>query len=327
VLRNEQVAIKTIAAGKIRRYIDPLAVLQNVIDVAVKIPVGFLQSFFYLFLGNPDLLFSKGGYGSYPVALAARALGVPLFLQESDIAPGMVSRKVASYAVEIFASFPKTEELPQKKTIVAGNPIRQDAFNGRLEAANKLFNLSGRRKVILVLGGSQGAQRVNDKVLDILPELLKEYEIIHQTGQKNIDAVLKEAKAIMTKDQELYYRAYGFLTDKTIAPAYAAADLVVSRAGSGSIFEIAANKLPSILIPLPEAAQNHQVKNAYAYARAGAAIVMEENNFTSNFLMAKIKDILNDPQKMAAMSDAAGQFARPRAAHVIAEYLLNYLTR
>lgn len=327
ILSKEKVKIKHITAGKIRRYFNPLAFFQNIIDVLVKIPLGIIQSFLYIFIINPDLIFSKGGYGSYPVAVSGWLLGVPIFLQESDILPGMASRKVAVKALEIFVSFPKTEYFSPKKMILVGNPIRQEVLGGSKEEAFKIFGLTGKKPVILILGGSQGAQRVNDKVLDILPELIKDYELIHQTGERNLAGVKKEAAAVVEKGEEIYYHSIGFLDDNMMAHAYAAADLIISRAGSGSIFEIAAVKKPAILIPLPEAAQNHQVRNAYAYAGAGAALVMEENNFTTNFFRAKIKDMLNDPKKMAFMSDAAGEFSRPKAARIIAEYIINYLTR
>jgi UDP-N-acetylglucosamine--N-acetylmuramyl-(pentapeptide) pyrophosphoryl-undecaprenol N-acetylglucosamine transferase len=325
-MKGEDVKVVHIRAGKIRRYLDPYAFFQNILDVMIMIPLGMIQSFIYIFVQNPDLVYSKGGYGSYPVALAAGFLGVPVFLQESDSSPGLASRKLSKKALEIFISFPDTEFFPKGKMIMTGNPIRSEVVGYRKEEAQKALNLTGGKPVVLIIGGSQGAQRINDKLLDTLPDTLKNYEIIHQTGKKNFEQVKKEAKA-MLKDDALYYHPVAFFDDKMMACAYAAADLVISRSGSGSIFEIAANKLPSIMIPLPEAAQNHQVKNAYRYARSGAALIIEENNFTSNFFHAKIKDLVSDKARMKAMSEAAGAFSRPRAAREIAEYTVNYLTK
>jgi UDP-N-acetylglucosamine--N-acetylmuramyl-(pentapeptide) pyrophosphoryl-undecaprenol N-acetylglucosamine transferase len=159
-----------------------------------------------------------------------------------------------------------------------------------------------------------------------LPQLLQDYELIHQTGPQNIEQIKKEARISAKKEALEYYHPVGFVDEKTLADAYAVADLIISRAGGGSIFEIAASKKPSILIPLPEAAQNHQVKNAYAYAQTGAAIVFEENNFTLHLFLEKIKDLLSSPQNLAAMAAAAGDFSRPKAAQIIAEYTVNYLT-
>ncbi|HOX30472.1 MAG TPA: UDP-N-acetylglucosamine--N-acetylmuramyl-(pentapeptide) pyrophosphoryl-undecaprenol N-acetylglucosamine transferase [Candidatus Paceibacterota bacterium] len=325
-LAAEGIKIRHVVCGKIRRYFSLAAFLQNIIDVFVMIPIGVLQSFFYIFVLNPDLVYSKCGFGSYPITISAWILGVPIFLQESDVAPGLASRKVASQALEIFSSFPKTEFFNQNKLILTGNPIRETVYSGSRAEAKKTFNLSGTRPVIFVEGGSLGAQRINDKLLDALPFLLGKYEIIHLTGKRNFKDVIKESKAVI-KSNEAFYHPIAYADENTIAQAYAAADLVVSRAGGGSIFEIAANKKPSVIIPLPEAAQNHQAKNAMAYAQYGAALIIEENNFTVNFFQAKINDLFEDSQKMRAMSEAAARFARPKAAKIIAEYIKSYLTK
>jgi len=325
-LMAEDIKIKHVLSGKIRRYFSLAAFFQNIIDLFIMIPLGICQSFIYIFVLNPDLVYSKCGYGSYPITISAWVLGVPIFLQESDVSPGLASRKVANKVLEIFSSFPKTEFFNQNKLIMTGNPIRDTVLSGSREEAKKTFNLSGGRPVIFIMGGSLGAQRINDKLLDALPFLLDTYEIIHLTGKRNFKDVVKEAKTVVKKN-EVFYHPVGYFDEKTIAQAYAASDLIVSRAGSGSIFEIAANKKPSVIIPLPEAAQNHQAKNALLYAQGGAALIIEENNFTTNFFQAKIKDLFENPGKMRAMSEAAGRFAKPKAAKIIAEYIKSYLTK
>ncbi len=327
VLAKEHVKTHTIIAGKLRRYADLLAVMQNIIDMVVKIPLGVLQSFFLLFFINPDAVFSKGGYGSFPVAIAAWVLRIPIFLQESDIMAGLAVRKTARYATAIFVSFPNTEGFSGRKTILMGNPVRAEMMSGSKQEAAKELGLKGGRPTILIIGGSQGAQRINDKILDAMPDLLRAYEIIHIVGQRNIDQINKEAK-IMVQDGVLeYYHPLGFAGEKIMADIYAVADLIVSRAGSGSIFEIAAVKKPSILIPLPESAQNHQVKNAYTYAQTGAALVMEEENFTNHLFLEKIRDLLATPETLQAMAEAASQFARPLAGQAIADYIVEYASK
>lgn len=325
-MKGEDVKVINVYAGKIRRYFDPYAFFQNVLDLLIAIPLGMVQSFIHIFVQNPDLIYCKGGYGSYPVSFAAWLLGVPIFLQESDSSPGLASRKLSKKAVEIFVSFPDTEFFPKVKMKLIGNPVRAEVVGYPKEEARKAYKLVGGKPVILIIGGSQGAQRINDRLLDTLSDTLKNYEIIHQTGKRNFDQVSKEAKALLENDAQ-YYHPVAFFDDRMMAGAYAAADLVISRSGSGSIFEIAANKLPSIMIPLPEAAQNHQVKNAYRYAQSGAALIIEENNFTSNFFHAKIRDVLSDKVRLKAMSEAAGAFSRPLAAREIARYTVNYLTK
>jgi UDP-N-acetylglucosamine--N-acetylmuramyl-(pentapeptide) pyrophosphoryl-undecaprenol N-acetylglucosamine transferase len=327
VLGHEHVKVRHILSGKVRRYLDPFSILQNAIDTVVKVPLGILQSFFCLFFVNPDLVFSKGGYGSFPVMVSARILGIPLFLQESDMIAGLAIRKSSKYAAGIFVSFPDMENLPPQKMILTGNPIRLELTAGSKQGAVNALGIKGGRPIILVIGGSQGAQRINDKILDALPVLLKTYEIIHMTGPRNIDQVAKEAKITVGAPDLEYYHALGYADEQAMADIYAAADLIVGRAGSGSIFEIAAVKKPSILIPLPESAQNHQVRNAYAYAQTGAALVMEENNSTTHLFLEKIADLLNSPDTMAAMAEAAAQFARPNAGQVIADYIVNYMNQ
>jgi len=327
LLSQEGIKVKQVLAGKIRRYLDWKTFFQNLIDIIFKIPVGTIQAFFYIFFLAPDLIFSKGGFGSIPGVMAGWLLRVPIFSHESDVSPGLANRFLGRFALEIFVSFPRTEYFKLSKMILVGNPIRREILAGRREEAKKLFKLSEEKPVILILGGSQGAQRINDKILEILPELLGNFEILHQCGEKNFKEIRAEARAILPKDLVPLYHPFPFLNEEELREAYAATDFIISRAGSGSIFEIAACRKPSILIPLPEAAQNHQVKNAYAYAETGASIVMEEENFTPRFFLEKLKYLFSHPEELIKMAQKAGEFSKPKAARMIAEYLVSFLTK
>ena len=326
LLSQEGINVKQVLAGKIRRYTDWKSFSQNLVDVLFKIPAGVFKSFFYIFFLAPDLIFSKGGFGSIPGVIAGWLLQVPIFLHESDITPGLANRFLNKFSLEIFVSFPKTEYFPPKKMILVGNPIRREILEGSKEKAKKIFKLSGDKKVVLILGGSQGAQRINDKILEILPELLTNFEILHQCGERNFKEVRAEARAVTPKNLEKYYHPFPFLKEEELKQVYQVVDLIVSRAGSGSIFEISAIGKPAILVPLPEAAQNHQVKNAYSYAENGACLVMEEANFTPRFFLEKLKHFFSHPEKLEEMQVAAKKFARPMAAKIIAEYICGYLT-
>ncbi len=326
-LSHEGIKVKRVLSGKIRRYRDWKSISQNLVDCLFKIPVGVFQAFFYIFFLAPDLIFSKGGFGSLPGVIAGWVLQIPIFLHESDLTPGLANRFLSRFSLEIFVSFPKTEWFPPKKMILVGNPIRREILEGSRERAKKLFKLSDKKPVILILGGSQGAQRINDKILEILSELLTNFELIHQCGEKNFKEVRAEAKVVITKDLKEYYHLSPFLKEEELKHAYQAADLIVSRAGSGSIFEIAAVGKPSILVPLPEAAQNHQVKNAYSYAENEACLVMEEANFTPRFFLEKLKYFFAHPEELEKMQKGAKEFAKPLAAKITAEYLVSYLTR
>jgi UDP-N-acetylglucosamine--N-acetylmuramyl-(pentapeptide) pyrophosphoryl-undecaprenol N-acetylglucosamine transferase len=207
--------------------------------------------------------------------------------------------------------------------IEAGNPVRKALSEGNKEEAKKLFNLTYEKPVIFIMGGSQGSERVNDVILEILPDMLKEFEVIHQTGLAGFRRVKEEAGALVPKDLLKYYHPYFFLDEKELSQAYAASDCIVARAGAGTIFEIALIKKPSILVPLPESAQNHQVKNAYAYAKTGASLVLEEGNFTHHFFLEKLRMLLKDD--VEKMKKAAELFSKPFAANVIARHLLDFL--
>jgi len=311
-------------AGKIRRYLGIGSFFQNLIDILFKIPLGILQAFLFIFFSAPDLIFSKGGYGSIPTVISGWLLGVPIFLHESDIVPGLSNRFLNRFALEIFISFRKTEYFSPKKMILVGNPIRREILEGSKEKAKKLFKLIGEKPIILILGGSQGAQRINDIISVILPEILKEFELIHQAGLKNFKAVKKEIEVIMPENLKKYYHLFAFLKEEELKQAYAACDLIVGRAGSGTIFEISALGKPSILIPIPEAAQNHQVKNAYSFTQNESSVIIEEINFTPHFFLEKIKYLFSHPSQLEKMKNRAKEFSKPRAAKVIAAYLVEY---
>lgn len=296
----------------------------------VSLFTGFFRSLWKLYFAMPDIIFSKGGYGAVPVLAAAIFYRIPFFIHESDAVPGRANMWSARFAKRIAVAFNEAISFfPKAKTAVVGNPARPLIMSpvSREEARQRL-GLVGNRKTIFVIGGSQGASILNEILLDILPELIKEYQIIHQCGARNFGEIELEAKFALGSSSEQFiigYKLAGFLSATQIRDAYAASDLVISRAGSGSIFEVAAQAKPAILVPLKAAAQDHQRANAYAYAKTGAAIVLEEENTTSHIISAQIRKILEDEVMQKTMSDAARLFARPRAAQKIAQELLRSL--
>ncbi len=163
LLQQEDLIIKTIISGKLRRYFS----WQNFVDILFKIPFGVIQSFFFLLSIKPDLVFSKGGSGSIAVTYSARFLRIPVFLHESDVVPGLSNQTTAKWAKKIFISFPKTEYFDPEKTTLTGNPIRKEILDGDKEMAGELFNLSFSKPIFLVIGGSQGAEAINDFILSL----------------------------------------------------------------------------------------------------------------------------------------------------------------
>lgn len=320
----EGVKVKNVMSCKIRRYFS----LRNFIDI-FKLPIGFLQAFYHIFIFSPDIIFSKGGYGSIPVVIVGWMMGTPVFLHESDIVPGLANKIASKFAVEIFISFPidETEFFPVKKMLCLGNPIRKEILDGNKEEAKRIFSLPGERPIIFIMGGSQGAQNINNKILLILPQLLNDFEVIHQTGDNNLNQIKKEVNVILSENAKKYYRPVSFLDIKSLSHAMKSADLIISRAGAGSIFEIAALGKPSILVPLENSAQNHQIRNAYSLSQKGGAVVIEEGNFRPHFILERIRYLFSNPKKLEEIGNRAKEFSKPNAARVIAEYLMTYLTQ
>ena len=325
LFKEEKIKVKRVHSGKMRRYSGFSSRISNFIDIFFKIPFGILQSFFYIFILAPDVIFSKGGYGAIPPTLAAKILQVPIFLHESDIAPGMANRFLSRFALEIFISFPKTEFFPVNKIILVGNPVRENLFVPPSRKELDCIKLKGEKPVIFILGGSQGSERINDLTLQILPQLLSTFEVIHQCGSANYNNISVESNFLIPDEAKEAYHLSPFLDEEELRCAYHSADIVVSRAGSGSIFEIAAVGKPSILLPLFGSAQNHQSKNAQLYSDLGCAIVIEEENLTPHFFLQKAVALMKSPSVRQNMSTQASRFAKPRSAKIIAEYIIEFL--
>jgi UDP-N-acetylglucosamine--N-acetylmuramyl-(pentapeptide) pyrophosphoryl-undecaprenol N-acetylglucosamine transferase len=308
------------AAGKVRRYFSPL----NIIDF-FKTFWGVVRSMLRIFFLYPDVVFGKGGYGSFPTLLAARIFRIPVVIHESDAVPGRVNAWAGKFAQKVAISFPESAKyFPQNKVALTGNPIRKAALLPAREGVYEFLKLTHEIPVILVIGGSQGSTALNEALLSALPQLVEKYQIIHQTGTENFNEVTGTAKVVLTNSQYAdRYKPFSYLNDLAVRMSAGAASLVVSRSGGSSIFEIAAWGLPSILIPLPGAAQDHQTQNAYSYARSGGAVVIEQNNLTPGLLLSEIGRIVGKPEVARAMSQAARNFARPDAAKSIAEALLD----
>lgn len=319
----EKIKVMPLLAGKWRRY----ASWENVADVP-KVLVGVLQALWKMFWVMPDLIFSKGGYGSIAAILASRIYRVPVFLHESDTVPGLVNRYGAKFAKHVFVSFAKTlRDFPSEKAQLVGNPVRRELLGGTPESGRAFFRIVSQKPALLVLGGSQGAERINDIIMNTLPHLLERYEVIHQCGEGHVDALREMVQKEYRPEALGSYHLHALLREEEYRQALAAADLVVARAGSGSIFEIAAVAKPAILIPLSSAAANHQFENAYAYQEAGACVVLDEQNLTPNLFLETVAKLIEDSGRRRAMQEAARRFAKPDAAERIAQEIFTYALR
>ncbi len=313
-------AFEEVRAGKVRTYFS----FKNFTDI-FKMFFGVINAIFKIYSIYPDVVFGKGGYASFPAILAARILGIPVVIHESDSAPGRVNKWAGRFAKKVAVSFIEAAEYFPKDVVAwTGQPIRVEIEHPALrEDALDYFKLESELPVILILGGSQGAELINNTVLDALPRLIKNYQIIHQTGVRNFKMVTGRAEVVLTNNRDKSrYLPYSFLNPLAMKMAAGAATIIVSRAGSG-LFEIASWGIPSILIPITKTNLDHQKKNSFNYARAGACSVIEEMNMTSNILSSEIERITEDKQMYDKMAASARAFNKPDAAAKIARALVD----
>lgn len=305
-------------AGKLRRYFS----LRNIID-GFKTAAGIMRAVVSVWNIYPDVVFSKGGYVSFPVLFAAKILRIPVIIHESDSHPGRVSLWAGKFAQKIAVSYKEAAEYFDKnKVAFTGNPVRKEIVDPISQGAREYLKLDEELPLIVILGGSQGSQRINEAIIGILPDLVKKYYIIHQTGKNNIDEITNTANVILDKSiHRDRYKPFAYLNNLGIRMAAGAASLIISRAGS-TIFEIALWKVPSIIIPIPEEISHDQTSNAFAYAASGACSVIEEVNLTPHVLSAEIDRIIETPGVADKMKAGAEGFAHKDAADKIAREII-----
>lgn len=268
-----------IASGKLRRYFD----LKNFSD-PFKVLKGYGQSIKLLKKLKPDVVFSKGGFVSVPVVLAARHCKIPAIIHESDLTPGLANRIAIPRASKVCCNFPETlSYLPKEKAVLTGSPIREELLSGDANSAFSLCKFENHSKpVILIIGGSSGSRAINTAIRDLLPELIKNYNIIHLCGKGNLDSTL---------DDVLGYAQFEY-ANKELADMFALANLVISRAGANAICELLALRKPNILIPLSAAAsRGDQILNANSFRSQGFSYVLDEEELTNTTLLEAIEHV------------------------------------
>jgi len=316
---EQHIEFVQIPAGKNRLYSS----FQNFVDM-FKVLHGILMALIKLYRIYPDVVFSKGGYASFPTLVAAHILRIPIIIHESDTVPGRVSRISGKWATRIAVAFPEAVSyFDKEKVACVGLPVRRELQRVIKEGAYEYLKLDPNIPVIVIFGGSQGASPINDVIISALPELVKDYQVIHQVGIKNIDEFKKITDSILLSNpNQRRYVALGFLNALATSMAAGVASVIVSRAGS-QIFEIAGWSVPAIVIPITNSNGDHQRKNAYAYAQAGGCVVIEESNFTPHVLISEIHRIIDNPDISEKMRLSAKSFSKPDAADVIAREIIN----
>lgn len=294
-----------ISSGKLRRYFD----LKNFTD-PFRVIKGYGEAKKLMKSEKPDIVFSKGGFVTVPVVIAAHKYKIPVVLHESDMTPGLANRICNPYAARVCCNFPETfNHLPKDKGLLTGQPIRSELFSGDKEVCLKFTGLSGAKPILLVTGGSLGSAAINKAVRSALDRLLENFDIIHLCGKNNVDESLKNIKG---------YVQYDYIKDE-LKDIFAAADVIISRAGANTICELLALKKPNILIPLPASqSRGDQLLNAASFARQGFSKVLDEDVLTDELLLNAVTDVYKN---RAGYIDAMSKSTRTDAVTAIINLL------
>lgn len=332
IMKGVGIPCEFIHAGKIRRQqknkllavLDVQTNFKNLVDIG-KTVAGYAGALRILRKFKPDVVFIKGGYVGVPVGLGARTLNIPFAVHESDSVAGLANRILAKWASSVFVSFSVVWGLPKEKIVYTGNPVRSDIGKHGRDEGLEFLGMKRSLPTVFILGGSQGAHRINLALFEILTELVDGAQIIHGTGERDL-GLAKRHKNSLSDEQSERYLPYAFLGQE-LPYAYAAADLVIARAGANVLAELAASAKPSLLIPLSTSANDHQLKNAQLFSQEGASHVLLDEELTSKRLLGEIEILLNDGEKRKKMSQAARKLYDPKAAFRISVQLLNLARR
>lgn len=326
---DETIPVHTILAGKFRRYHHltvwqqltwPSLVAKNLRD-AFLVGFGFIQSLVKLMVWRPDVVFTKGGYVCLPVGMAAKVLGIPLVIHDSDAHPGLTNRVLSRWATSIATGAP-LEHYPYPKRIshYVGIPISgefrpQTAAEQR--AAKREWGIDPKRRLMVVTGGGLGAKRINDVVALTLRSLQQQAAVVLVAGAGQYD----ELRSLLPPDSE-HFQLYPFVTN--MHSLLAAADVVVARAGATTILELAALQKPTILIPNAKLTGGHQLKNAAVYDQAEAVMVLNEEAMVEkpHLLAECVQSLLDNPKYSVEMAERFHAFAKPDAAKDVARLIL-----
>lgn len=318
---NAGIPFVAVPTGKLRRYVS----VRNVTDAA-RIPLGIAAARRSLKHFAPNVVLSTGGFVSVPAVIAARGIA-PVLTHEQTAVLGLATRINARFAAVLAISHERTSAEARRlhdNVQVTGNPVRSGLTDGDRERGLAWLGFSDALPVVYVTGGARGASPINQRVAAILPELLAHAQVVHQTGPAKVNAdaeSMRQRQSALPVELQRRYRVFEFVRDE-LPDLYAASNLVVGRAGAGTIAELAYVGLPAILIPLPGAGGDEQVANARVLSEVGAAIVLPQSEATPNRLLHELLTLLTDPERQDRMAEAARSVSRPGAARALADSLL-----
>lgn len=294
LIEKENIDYYSVSSGKLRRYLSK----ENLTDI-FKVIKGVSEATALIKRIKPDLVFSKGGFVAVPVVLGAKMNKVPVIVHESDITPGLANKIAMPFAKNVCTTFPETVGyIKGGKGINTGTPIRSELFKGERQRGLELCGFSGKKPIIMMMGGSLGAVKINNCLRGALNEILKEFDLVHICGKGNVDNSLLRVQG---------YKQFEYVSAE-LTHIFAAADVVVSRAGSNSISEFLALKKPSVLIPLSaKASRGDQILNAESFEKQGFAMVLEEEKMTGKTLTQAIYTLYKNKDLYVEKMNKSGQ--------------------
>lgn len=284
LIQKEGITYHAINAGKLRRYLD----YKNITDI-FRVMHGFRQALSVINKLKPDIVFSKGGFVSCPVVWAAWVLRVPIVIHESDMTPGLTNKLSMPFAKQVCYTFPESGiHIPKDKGVLTGVPIREDILNGDKNIGLRMCDFNNLKPVLMVVGGSQGAESINQIIRNSLPELLKDFQICHMCGKGNINPDFNDTKG---------YKQFEYI-NKGLPHIYAMADIVISRAGATTLFEVLSLRKPNILIPLSKnASRGDQILNAESFKKQGFSSVINEEQLSAETMLKSISEVYKNRDK------------------------------
>lgn len=278
IINKEGIPYYEISSGKLRRYFD----LKNFTD-PFKVIIGIKDAYNVLKKEKPNIVFSKGGFVTVPVVIAAKLRGIPIVCHESDMTPGLANRLTIPYTTKLCVTFPESlKHVKGNKGVLTGTPIRKELLKGSKEKGRRFLNFDNMKPIMMVIGGSLGSKAINGTIRESLNEITENYNVVHICGNGNLDEALKGIKG---------YRQFEFIREE-LSDVMAAADVVVSRAGANSIFELLALKKPNLLIPLSRnSSRGDQILNASSFERSGYSMVIQEEELNKGSLLKALDEL------------------------------------
>lgn len=294
LIEQQNIPYYGISSGKLRRYLD----IKNLTD-PFRVLKGISQAKKLIRELKPDVVFSKGGFVAVPVVMAAGKQGIPVIIHESDMTPGLANKLCLKYSRKVCCNFPETVKMISKgKGVLTGLPIRQELLLGNKSAGLSMCGFDGSKPVLMVIGGSLGAVHVNDAVRAVLPKLLERFNVIHVCGKGKLDA---------SYDNTPGYRQFEYV-DAELKDLFAAADVVISRAGANVICELLAMHKPNLLIPLPaDASRGDQLLNAESFRKQGYSMVLEEKDIIGDALYDSVCSLYDNRSRYVTAMENADQ--------------------